>query len=62
MADLIRRETQKPLYTENGTINTAMHGGFLYILLHLEYSGIYFTTEFICYTHIFCNDKRNKVP
>ena len=44
MADLIRRETQKPFYTESGTINTAMHGWLLYILLHpREYSGIYFT-------------------
>ena len=62
MADLIRRETQKPFYTESGTINTAMHGGLLYILLHLEYSGIYFTRILanqihLSYTHIFCDVK-----
>ena len=35
---------QKPFYTESETINTAMHGGLLHILLHPgEYSGIYFT-------------------
>ena len=40
---LIRRETQKPFYTAGRTINTTMHGGYLYILLHpLEYSVILF--------------------
>ena len=34
VADLIQRETQKPFYTQSGTINAAMHGGLLYILLH----------------------------
>ena len=68
VADLTRRETQKPFYTESGTINTAMHVWSLYILLHpREYSGIYFTGISankirLSYTHIFCNVKRNKVP
>ena len=64
----MRRETQKPFYTESGTINTAMHDGLLYILLHSrEYSGIYFTgisanQIHFSSTHIFCNVKRNEVP
>ena len=69
VADLIRRETQKPFYTKSGTINAAMHDWLLYILLHLrEYSGIYFAGGMpanqihLSYTNIFCNVKRNKVP
>ena len=64
----VRREMQKPFYTESRTINTAMHGGLLYILLHaLECSGIYFTgisanQIHLKYIYIFCNVKRNKVP
>ena len=60
----MRRETQKSFYTESGTINTAMHGGLLYILLHpLEYSCIYNTgisanQIHLSYTHIFCNVKQ----
>ena len=59
---------QKPSYTESGTINTAMHGELLYILLHpREYSGIYLTgisanQIHLSYIHIFCNVKWNKVP
>ena len=67
MADLIRRQTQKPFYTVKWTINTAMHGQILYNLLHpRKYSGIYFTgisanqIHLSC-THIFCNVKRKKV-
>ena len=48
VADLIWRETQKPFYTESGTIDTATHDGLLYIfkLLHpWEYSGIYFIED-----------------
>ena len=68
VAYLMQRETQKPFYTQSGTINTAMHGGLLYILLHpREYSGMYFTgisasqIHLSC-THTFCNVERNKVP
>ena len=46
VTDLIRREMLKPsrLHREWDDYNTAMHGGWLYILLYsLEYSGIYFT-------------------
>ena len=66
VADLIWQETQKLFYAENGTINTAIYGWLLYILLHpWEYLGIYFTGKSanqIPVSYIFCSVKWNKVP